>query len=836
MRLIMFKKIVVISLLICSLSLSAQEKWEYLFDGKTLSGWTQKGGSAPFKVQNGAIVGTTAKDEPNSFICTEKEYGNFILELEFKVDPQLNSGVQFRSFFEDGVVRGYQYEIDPDKVSMYESNPSNFDMQGNPIPAGTEPRSWTGGIYDEKRRGWIGDLTRNPEARAAFIPNQWNKIRVEAIGAELNTWINGVHACTVIDYLTPNGFIALQVHAVSPYKKMKIMWRNIRIQDLGLNPAQGDVVDVNVGEWSDASSGWLAQTKVDQESGKYFLYLSDMPYERCSPTVTMVGELRDGSLLFSNEDGWSAHTEKMKLIAKGPDGSFNGVRVHRLSTTLGMPAPEGAEILFDGNDLNSWGGVAEKEWLKSSKSPYSTAKIVPGGYLELIPGQGSLVSNDSFRDYHMHLEFRMLGEKTNGGVYLQSRYELNLCDSWAEWESAPTGAFGNIASPSHPAPSKNWSLPPMTWQTLDVDFVAPRLDNNGKKVQNARVTAYLNGQLVYDNVEVADVKGATGRLGVSEVGPIYLQEHGTPYQFRNIWVLRTQEPQMREEHLQAFDKSGSHVQVALNAYSFKNDLNNYVNGRDGKAMTLFDLVDYCVEHEIPALDPTGYFFPGYPETPSDEYIYALKRYAHLNGVQISGTGVKNNFASTDPEERRKGVELVKNWIDVASKLGAPVIRTFAGAIPEGYEDRWDEVAAWMIECYKECASYGESKGVLVGVQNHGDMLQNAEQVIYIVNAVDSRWFGTIVDTGYMMTEDPYKDIEKVLPYAVNFQVKESPYGAASPIRIDLARLMKILHNGGYKGYLPVETLSIPGQPYDPYSLVPPFIAEVKQAIEEEYRQ
>lgn len=158
----------------------AQENWVELFDGKTLEGWTRMGGNASFEVVDGAIVGTTAPDTPNSFLCTEREYGNFILEMEFKVDEGLNSGVQFRSRFVDGLVRGYQYEIDPDRTTMYSALPANLDAEGHEVAPGTAPRSWTGGIYDEKRRGWIGDLTHNPAAREAFRPGEWNLLRVEA--------------------------------------------------------------------------------------------------------------------------------------------------------------------------------------------------------------------------------------------------------------------------------------------------------------------------------------------------------------------------------------------------------------------------------------------------------------------------------------------------------------------------------------------------------------------------------------------------------------------------------------------------------------------------------
>ena len=294
------------------------------------------------------------------------------------------------------------------------------------------------------------------------------------------------------------------------------------------------------------------------------------------------------------------------------------------------------------------------------------------------------------------------------------------------------------------------------------------------------------------------------------------------------------EPAQKVEHRLKIDNSKSHVKPALNAYSFSKVLNAYVNGKSGESMTIFDLIDFCSANNIPALDLTGYFFVGYPEVPKDEYIYAIKKYAHLAGVDFSGTGVRNNFADPDPAARAKDVQHVKEWIDVASKLGAPVIRVFAGAIPEGYENRWDEVAGWMIACLKECADYGAKRGVIVGVQNHGDMLKTADQTIKVVKAVNSPWFGVIVDTGYFITPDPYIDMEKVMPYAVNFQVKESAFGKESNVFIDLPRLMKIINRSGYKGYLPIETLSVAGRPYNPFTLVPEFLKKVNAAIEAEY--
>ncbi len=200
--------------------------WETLFNGKDFTGWKQLNGKAKYEVQNGEVVGTTVLKEANSFMATEKDYGDFILELEFKVPQGMNSGIQFRSLskpdFKEGRVHGYQFEIDP------------------------APRSWTGGIYDEARRDWLYTLEYNPEARKAFKQNEWNKIRLECIGNSLRTWVNGIAAAHVFDDVTSSGFIALQVHAIYADMQpgMQIRWRNIRIQTKNLKPSPSDNVFV----------------------------------------------------------------------------------------------------------------------------------------------------------------------------------------------------------------------------------------------------------------------------------------------------------------------------------------------------------------------------------------------------------------------------------------------------------------------------------------------------------------------------------------------------------------------------------------------------------------
>jgi sugar phosphate isomerase/epimerase len=272
---------------------------------------------------------------------------------------------------------------------------------------------------------------------------------------------------------------------------------------------------------------------------------------------------------------------------------------------------------------------------------------------------------------------------------------------------------------------------------------------------------------------------------------------------------------------------GPKLKTSLNAFSFNDAL---MPGKDGSApkMTLFEVLDFCAEQNFDAIDPTGYYFPGYPKVPSDEYIASFKKRAFELGLDISGTGIRNNFASPDKAKRAKDVELAKNWIEAAAKLGAPVIRVFAGQEEPG-ADR-EEVNKWMAEDIRACAEHGKKFGVIIGVQNHGDFLKTAEQTIHLVERVNSEWVGVILDTGNYPT-DPYAEIAAVLPYTVNFQIKESPYGKDSPERLDLNRFVKIVRDAGYRGYLPIETLTVKGVPYEPFKVVPRFHKEVQAAFD-----
>ncbi len=233
---------------------TAQQEWIELFNGKDLTGWKQLNGEAKYEVVDGTIVGTTVANTPNSFLCTEKNYSDFVFEVELFVAENMNSGIQFRSEsnadYKDGRVHGYQCEVDPSE------------------------RAWSAGIYDEARRGWLYPLDLNPEARTALKHGEWNKYRIECIGNSIRTWLNGVAVAHVIDDMTPEGFIALQVHGIGKDKSKEghqIKWRNIRIKTKNLKPAPNEgiyVVNLLANNLSDAEKEQGFELLFDGKSTK----------------------------------------------------------------------------------------------------------------------------------------------------------------------------------------------------------------------------------------------------------------------------------------------------------------------------------------------------------------------------------------------------------------------------------------------------------------------------------------------------------------------------------------------------------------------------------------
>ncbi|RMF39678.1 MAG: DUF1080 domain-containing protein [Planctomycetota bacterium] len=217
-------------------ALAQDSAFKSLFNGRDLEGWVQAGGEAKYRVEDGTIVGESVPDTPNSFLCTQRIYGDFVLEYEFLCDSMLNSGVQFRSnvyaietiadfngksrTIPAGRVHGYQVEIDPNKPE----------------------RMWSGGVYDEARRGWLypGLAGGDPDAfteqgQKIYRDGEWNTVRIECRGDHIRTWLNGEPRADFHDSMTPKGIIALQVHGIGKNKAAvgkTVRWRNIRIQVL----------------------------------------------------------------------------------------------------------------------------------------------------------------------------------------------------------------------------------------------------------------------------------------------------------------------------------------------------------------------------------------------------------------------------------------------------------------------------------------------------------------------------------------------------------------------------------------------------------------------------
>ncbi len=269
-------------------TVQTDDGWVNLFNGTDLTGWTQINGNAPFTVVDSVIVGTTVTDSPNSFLATTEEYGDFILEFDVMLNSDINSGVQFRSLSDssvmDGRVHGYQFELDP------------------------SDRKWSGGIYDEARRGWIYPLSLNPEAQNAFKNGEWNKAKIESIGNYIKTWINGVPVSSVVDDMTPKGIIALQVHSIGDAKDAgkEIKWKNIRIKTTNLEPDEShDAFVVN----------FIPNTLTDQEKEQGWSLLWDG-----KTSEGWRGAYKDSF----PEAGWKMEDGVLEVVESGGGESVNG--------------------------------------------------------------------------------------------------------------------------------------------------------------------------------------------------------------------------------------------------------------------------------------------------------------------------------------------------------------------------------------------------------------------------------------------------------------------------------------------------------------------------------
>jgi sugar phosphate isomerase/epimerase len=260
------------------------------------------------------------------------------------------------------------------------------------------------------------------------------------------------------------------------------------------------------------------------------------------------------------------------------------------------------------------------------------------------------------------------------------------------------------------------------------------------------------------------------------------------------------------------------VKISCNLYSFNGPLTS-------GALTLDQVIDVCADLGFDAVDPTGYYFTGYPEPPADAEIFRIKKHAFRLGLDISGTGVRNDFAQADRARREADVALVKRWMEVAARLGAPVLRIFAGReVPAGHTER--EALDWVVESIEACLAHAERVGVMIVLQNHNDLVKTADQVLAIRHRIRSDWFGLNLDIGSLRTADPYDEIARLAPFAYTWQIKELVYRQGREERTNLDTVVRIVRDAGYRGYLPIETLGAG----DPAVKLKQFLGDVRHAL------
>jgi sugar phosphate isomerase/epimerase len=260
---------------------------------------------------------------------------------------------------------------------------------------------------------------------------------------------------------------------------------------------------------------------------------------------------------------------------------------------------------------------------------------------------------------------------------------------------------------------------------------------------------------------------------------------------------------------------GSSLKLSCAAYSFRDQL-----GGSSPSLTLEEFVDFCARQDLDAVELTSYYF----RDTAPEYLARLRRRAYVNGLAISGTPVGNNFCHPPGPERAKEVQHVKTWIDHVVRLGSQAIRVFSGGAPKGRTE--EEARAWAIECLREVAAYAGERGILLGLENHGGITSTADGLLALVRGVDSPWLGVNLDTGNFSV-DPYGEMEKAAPYAVSVQVKVKVRGpGGKPEDADFARVVRILREAGYRGYLALEY----EEAEEPMAAVPRHLKALREAL------
>jgi hypothetical protein len=447
------------ALLVASPTLGQEPQWRDLVGRGSLAGWRTLGGNAPYALQGGEVVGRSVLNSPNSWLATKETFGDFILEYEAKVDPKLNSGVMIRGLsrndYRDGKVHAYQSEID------------------------SSPRAWSGGIYDEERRGWLNPLTRNPAAQRAFRVGDWNRFRVEAIGSSIRTWVNGVPAANLVDAVTPRGFIALQVHSVPNDPAMaglEARFRNIRI------------LTENV-----AKNATPPDPAMEQ-----FSYLSNQ--------LTEFEKAQGWRLLWDGKttDGW-----KGAKIAAFPEKGWE-IKDGVLSVL-----PSGGGEARNGGDIVTTEEFSDFELqLDFRLAPGANSGIKYFVDPTLLKGEGSAIG----------LEFQLLDDErhpdakmgVNGNRTIGSLYDLITAT--------------NLSEPNRTTKRVN---PPGEWNRARIVVRGNRVEH---WLNDIKVVEFERGTQMFRALVATSKYRDWPRFGEYERGPILLQDHGDLVSFRSIKI------------------------------------------------------------------------------------------------------------------------------------------------------------------------------------------------------------------------------------------------------------------------------------------------------------
>jgi hypothetical protein len=463
------------------------DEWQDLFNGKDLAGWeirswSEQPGSADYHIEDGSIVGVSKLGVPNTFLCTEKTYGDFILEFDVLVDVGLNSGVQIRSLsdpaYQSGRVHGYQAEID------------------------TAIRAWSGGIFDEKRRGWLYPLSRNEKGRRAFRNGEWNHYRIEAIGSEIRTWVNGVQCANLVDDMTSEGFIGLQVHSISnPRQKgLTVKWKNIKI--LTDHPAEHrmpldpDVPVVN----------WMTNKLSDQEKREGWRFLWD--------GKTTNGWRRANDTVFP-EEGWIVEDGILTVLESGGGESRNGGDIVTLEE-------------FSNFEL-------ELDFMITPGANSGIKYFVIEG---LNKGVGSAIGLEyQILDDNLHPDAKegVMGNRTVGSLYdlltARNLSEPDRDDAKFNWPASwDEGKIGKTLSAL--GSSKRFNAPGK-WNKARLIVRGDRVEH---WLNNLKVIEYDRGSQLYRNLVRKSKYAKFEGFGEAAAGHLLLQDHGNRVSFRSIKV------------------------------------------------------------------------------------------------------------------------------------------------------------------------------------------------------------------------------------------------------------------------------------------------------------